>query len=540
MRGPGHLPRPRTLTARITAGVLLLTTAALVAFGLAAVLLLQRSLVGDIDTRLQGMASGPSPPGPGQDQDGHRPPPLPTEFRQLSLDGDGRVRWSVGQTEGDEGGPDTSGLDAEALSAREGRPFTLPDTGDGGSWRVLAVPDGGRDGSAGAEGDEGTGGYRLVAHSLSGVDRTLTRLGLIEAGLAAALLVLLAGGTAWVVRGRLRPLRRIERTAQAIAAGDLDARVPEEDPASEAGRLGTALNTMLGELSASLRERERAADRMRRFVADASHELRTPLSSIRGFAELYEQSRDQGAVRGDPSVDRWMGRVRGESDRMAGLVEDLLVLARFDGTEGVGGGDDGGGTPLDPAELDLRDVAEEAVLDARARAPGTPVAVEAPEAVPVVADGRRMRQVVGNLLANALAHPPEGTPVRVSVRRSDAPPLPGTPGASARDAGAGAAGPPDTDHATGAPGPFAVVEVHDDGPGIPDEDAAHVFDRFYRVEESRSRDRGGAGLGLSITAALVAAHGGYVRLDTAPGQGTTFTVVLPAGGPPGQATDGLR
>ncbi|GAA1093893.1 sensor histidine kinase [Nocardiopsis composta] len=511
--------RPRSLAARLTAGVLCLTAAALLAFGAAGAVLLHRSLVDDVDARLHGLAGGPPPGGDrGGDasaEDRPQPPPLPTDLRELSVDADGAVRWSVGQTEDDASGPDVSALDPAGLERAGDAPFTLPDSAGGADWRVVssARPD---------------GSYRLVAQSLAGVERTLERLVLIEAALGALLLAALGAGAAGLVRLQLRPLRRIERTAAAIAGGDLGERVPDADPATETGRLGAALNTMLAELAASLQERTAAAERMRRFAADASHELRTPLASVHGFAELYRQSRAAGKVAGDPAVDQWMSRIEAQADRMSSLVDDLMLLSRFDSAP-----------DLVRVPLDLRDVAEEAVLDARARAPGTPVELDAPVPVPFTGDGDRLRRILANLLANALVHPPEGTPVRVSVGRTAAPPRPGPgaaggPGEAGEEKGGEPEGSAGKRGEAGEAGPreeaepeFAVVSVHDDGPGIPAADVPRVFDRFHRVEESRSRDRGGSGLGLAITAALAAAHGGYIHLDTGRGKGTTFTVVLP-------------
>ncbi|WP_338119704.1 sensor histidine kinase [Streptomonospora nanhaiensis] len=236
-----------------------------------------------------------------------------------------------------------------------------------------------------------------------------------------------------------------------------------------------------------------------RFVADASHELRTPLSSIRGFAELYRQGRAQGVVAPDERADRWMSRIEDEAARMAGLVDDLLVLARFDEAP-----------ELEREPVELGEIAERVAAAIGARAPATPITVDAPEPVTVTGDRDRIRQVVENLVGNAAAHTPPGTPVRVAVAARPAPPADG--------AAAVGALPPGTARA-------AVVAVHDDGPGIAPEDLAHVFDRFYRVDQARSR--GGAGLGLSISAAFVAAHGGRITADSAPGRGTDFTVVLP-------------
>jgi two-component system OmpR family sensor kinase len=280
--------------------------------------------------------------------------------------------------------------------------------------------------------------------------------------------------------------------------------VPEGDERTEVGRLTTALNGMLSRIEQSFRaqqaseEQARASEgRMRRFVADASHELRTPLTSIRGFAELYRQ----GAVSNPEDTRRLMERIESEGARMGLLVEDLLQLARLDQQR-----------PLTITPVDLAEVAGDAVHDARALQPDRPLSLHLDEAlseVPVVlGDEARLRQVVGNLVTNALVHTPPTA--AVTVRLSDEPP--------AGDGGADDGG-------------VVVLQVADEGPGMAPEDAARVFERFYRVDASRSRAEGGTGLGLAIVSALVAAHGGTIHLDTAAGRGATFTVRLPRSGP---------
>ncbi len=307
-----------------------------------------------------------------------------------------------------------------------------------------------------------------------------------------------------LVRNSLRPLTEVERTAQAIAAGDLSQRVPVGDDRTEVGRLSRSLNTMLSRIEHAFRAQQaseedaRASEeRLRRFVADASHELRTPLTSIRGFAELYRQ----GAVRTEDDVRRLMQRIEAEGGRMGLLVEDLLLLARMDQER-----------PLTIAPVDLAAVAGDAVHDARAVQPDRPISLHLDESltdVPVVlGDEGRLRQVVGNLLTNALVHTPGDARVTVTVAQ--------------------AADDPET----------LVVTVADEGPGMDQGDAARAFERFYRADASRTRSAGGTGLGLSIVASLVAAHGGSVGLDTAPGRGATVIVRLPRCGPVLAPSDG--
>jgi two-component system, OmpR family, sensor kinase len=290
----------------------------------------------------------------------------------------------------------------------------------------------------------------------------------------------------------------MEQTAEAIAAGDLTRRVPDRDPRTEVGRLAAALNSMLAQIEAAFRARaasettaRRSEERMRRFVADASHELRTPLTTIRGFAELYRQ----GASRKPGELDRLMRRIEDQAARMGLLVEDLLLLARLDQQR-----------PLDRRPVDLLALAAEAVNDARAVAPDRRIELELDGAgdgagggpLVVLGDEDRLRQVIANLMSNALTHTPAGSPIelRAGTRRGD---------------GAG----------------NAAIEVVDHGRGLTRQQAERVFERFYRADPARSHAAGGTGLGLSIVAALVAAHGGTVEVSSVPGQGASFRVLLP-------------
>ncbi len=295
-------------------------------------------------------------------------------------------------------------------------------------------------------------------------------------------------------------MTRIEHTAQAIAGGELDRRVPDSDPRTETGRLGAALNVMLGRLAAALRERERSEHRLRQFVADASHELRTPLTSIRGFAELYRR----GGARTPAEVELLTGRIEAEATRMGVLVEDLLLLARLDEERA-----------LDITDIDLLVLAADAVHDAKAREPDRPVTlIPGNGAVHVLGDEHKLRQVLTNLVTNALTHTPPGTPVQLTIHPhipllADEPPI---AAAGARDM---------------LEGPLGLLEVHDEGPGIPHDQASRVFDRFHSADPRKPSNRGGTGLGLAITAAILEAHHGRIELHTTPHSGTTFRVLLP-------------
>jgi len=377
-------------------------------------------------------------------------------------------------------GPTIPTLTVAEVNALHGKPFTVPSSTGGERWRVVVSVT-----------QSGTGSI-AVATPLTGVDSTLNQLILFDVIIGAGVVIVLAGLSYVAVRHSLRPLVDVEHTAAAIAAGDLTRRVPQSDPRTEVGRLAGALNGMLSQIESAFRAREASEQeartsetRMRRFITDASHELRTPLTSIRGFAELYRM----GAVPEESDVDRVMTRIESESTRMGLLVDDLLLLARLDQQR-----------PLERELVDLETIASDAVHDAQAVAPGRAVQLQLSthEPVLVVGDDARLRQVVGNLVTNALTHTPESAAVTVGLSIDDS--------QSER---------------------FAVLEVADSGPGLSPKDAQRIFERFYRVEESRTRANGGSGLGLSIVAALTAAHGGTADVETKLGMGSRFRIRLP-------------
>jgi two-component system OmpR family sensor kinase len=363
-----------------------------------------------------------------------------------------------------------------------GRTVTVPGTGSD-DWRLLAtsVPTG-----------PGAQLTVLAATDQGEVDTAIGDLSRMYLRIAVGALVLLGGLGYALVRSSLRPLEEVEQATEGIATGDLSRRVPVRRPGSEVGRLASAFNTMVERIESAFRARERSEasarsseERMRRFVADASHELRTPLTSIRGYAELYRQ----GAVTDPEDVAGVLRRIEDQAARMGLLVEDLLLLARLDQQR-----------PLEHARVDLAVLAVDAVHDVHAVAPERGVGLrlpptegDEPAEVPVVGDEARLRQVLGNLVNNAVSHTPEGTPIEVRVR---------------------------------AEGPDAVLEVADQGPGLPADQAERVFERFYRADPARTSS-GGTGLGLAIVAAIVAAHGGRVEVRTSVGVGTTFRVLVP-------------
>jgi two-component system OmpR family sensor kinase len=318
----------------------------------------------------------------------------------------------------------------------------------------------------------------VLAASLSGVYSTLHRLLLIEMLVTAVALAALGGLGFWVVRLGLRPLREIQATAATIAAGDLSQRVDREDEQTEVGRLGRSLNAMLAQIESAFRARETSERKLRQFVADASHELRTPLAAVRAYAELF----GRGAAGRPEDLARSMSGITREAERMSLLVEDLLLLARLDE-----------GRPLERKPFDLAEVVGEAVDAARVVEPDRPLEVSLERAA-VIGDRARLRQVIDNLFANVRAHTPRGTPVEVDLQRVDG---------------------------------RVELRVADRGPGLSEEQAAQVFQRFYRVDSSRTRASGGVGLGLSIVAAVAQAHGGTAEAAPTPGGGATFVVSLP-------------
>jgi two-component system OmpR family sensor kinase len=332
-----------------------------------------------------------------------------------------------------------------------------------------------------------SGDELVLAEPLGDTHNTLVRLLEIELAVTAAALVAAVLLGWWLVRLGLHPLRRVELTAETIAGGELEHRVPGADRRTEVGRVALALNYMLESIERAFAERDeteaqlrQSEERLRRFVADASHELRTPVAAVSAYAQLFER------VRGLPEgeLERIMGGIRSETSRMGHLVEDLLLLARLDE-----------GKPLARDDVELVDLASSAIETARMVGPQWPVRLVASEAVEVVGDGDRLRQVIDNLLGNVRAHAPAGTPTTITVSRS---------------------------------GEAALIEVADEGPGITEAQAMRVFERFYRVDVSRARTSGGAGLGLAIVASIVEAHRGTVSARPREGGGAVFTVRLPA------------
>jgi two-component system OmpR family sensor kinase len=465
---PRQLGAALSLRVALVAALLLLAGCGLTVSGIAVTEILRHSLIKRVDQTLEEASRGwaqaprallPVRRGPTLDH-----PPSNFYVRYVTVDGH----------------TTTVVNDSNAEPALQGNgdvgpePVTVGSVARGGvPWRVMSMRG-------------PTGRLVTVAYDLSGVEQTVRSLVLLQFGIGAAVLLMLGLAGSWVVHRSLRPLTEVEQTAAAIAAGELDRRVPERDPRTEVGRLSQALNGMLAQIQRAFASSESSAEkartseeRMRRFITDASHELRTPLTTIRGFAELYRQ----GAAR---DMEMVMARIESESRRMGILVDDLLLLARLDAHR-----------PIERTRVDLLALATDAVHDAQAVAPKRNITMEVldgPGTPEVLGDEARLRQVIGNLVTNALQHTPESADIVVRV---------GT----------------DVDD--------AILEVVDEGPGMSQQDALRIFERFYRTDSSRARISGGSGLGLSIVDSLVNAHGGIVTVTTAPGQGCRFYVSLP-------------
>jgi|694.fasta_scaffold28211_8 two-component system OmpR family sensor kinase len=390
---------------------------------------------------------------------------VPTATSITLLDIDGNL---IGQVGGELGGKNfaVTGMKIDEVSQYKNRPFTIEGKDGQPDIRALAqmLPTG--------------MGSVIVADSLEKVDKTLSQLRFLFLILGLIALITIAMAARWIIALGLKPLEAVEDTAEAIAAGDLSARLPAAKPDTEVGRLTTSLNTMLARIEESFTARVESENKLRRFVADASHELRTPLTAIRGFAELHRQ----GAVVGEEKTKELINRIEKESVRMSSLVEDLLLLARLDQSR-----------ELAKEPVDLNTLITEAVASARAAGPNHPIEIklEASE-IFVLGDSQRIHQVIANLLANARAHTPNGTEISITAMQ----------GVSE-----------------------TTIAVSDKGPGLSKADQDRIFERFYRADPSRVRNSGeGSGLGLSIVDAVMKAHGGYVSVKSEIGQGATFTL----------------
>jgi len=401
----------------------------------------------------------------------------------------------------------------------------------------------------------------IVATTTSQIDTVMASFLAIFLGFGVIVIVVGAGLTRMLVTTTFSPLREVEQTAAAIADGDFSQRLGGATPNTEVGRLNRSLNTMLNRIDRAFSDRARTIEQMRRFVGDASHELRTPLVSVRGYAELYRM----GALQTPEDVAQAMDRIEKEAIRMGILVEDLLELARLDETKPLdlrrvdlvkiaqdAAMDAMAGSPgrvvtvltpepLPPEEEDAAEpgldtvpmtVPDTGARPANATGPiafagsalarlrrgrsrrastgplpittGEKVVLTQPlptEPAIVMAEENKLRQVVTNLMGNALRYTPEGSPIEIAVQ---------------------------IDHRTER----GIIEVRDHGEGIPPQIREKIFQRFWRADSSRARETGGSGLGLAIVSSIVAAHNGTVDVVDTEGGGATFRVSLPLAGSP--------
>lgn len=424
----------------------------------------RRVLIGQIDQRVTTVMGqnarfdpGRQPPGPGRDR----------FLAEMLVADDGTIIASApsgieGETDSL---PDVSAL--PELGNRRAMIVTLPSSDGDFTYRAGIA-------------QIRNGLTAIFAHPMR--DVTTVTEALTRRLLLAGAVVLVVGGGAvwWTVRHGLRPVDDMITTASAIADGDFTQRIPEADPASELGRLGSALNHMLANIETAFAAESLANDRLKQFVADASHELRTPIASIGGYAELQRK----GAFSDPADSQHAIRRIEAETKRMKRMVDDLLLLARLDLDQ-----------QLERRRVDVAALANDVVTDSMAIDPERPMTLEGASPVLVDADGERITQIMANLLANVRAHTPAGTGAVIKVQQQNG---------------------------------DAVIEVIDWGPGFPPEALGHIFDRFYRADVSRSRKSGGSGLGLAIVAAIARAHGGNAEATNDAGGGARITVRLPA------------
>jgi len=472
---------PRSLRGRLLTAAVLLAVAGMIVVNVVAVVTLQSNLLNRVDEDLSVVpAAGPAATSPPSRLPGS-PSALSPEFlgdrviTRLSLV-TGQVTEQVsGPVAAPLSAPDLSGLSAAivAKASLPGGVFTLPSVdGTQEAYRARALP-----------AQAGAGEVIVMAKSLSEVTSTVRRVTVVDAVVSLLVAILLAGVGVIVVRLGLRELSDVEDAAARISEGDLHVRAPHADEPTEVGSLARTFNAMVDQIEQAFASRDVSEQRLRQFLADASHELKTPVTSIRAWSELFRQ----GALTADGEALQAIARIEAESVRMGVLVDDLLLLARLDQHP-----------ELRLTRLDLADLAREVASSVGATSTGHAMVVSGDASVDVVGDRDGLRRVLVNLLRNAVLYTPVGTHVTITVT---------------------------------ALHPAVTVTVSDDGPGMSADAARHAFDRFYRPDTGRARSVAGSGLGLAIVSSVVQAHEGTVTLDTAPGEGATFTVTLPALGP---------
>lgn len=466
-----------SLRNRLTIGVLVLSAIGFIGAGVGSQALLRNYLIHQVDDQLLSVVGGTADRldragiERDNDQDGDRPTRAATPLNRVPTSISVTVLDPFGNMIGDIGGDLNSnkiidyvkGLLPGQVAAYGNKPFTIEAPGPDFRVATTVLPS--------------SLGSVIVAQSLADFDRTTRQIGTVFLIIGSLVLLFIAFASRQVIKVGMRPLERIEETAEKIAAGDLSARLDNFEPDTEVGRLSTSLNTMLSRIEEAFDARMQSEDKLRRFVADASHELRTPLTAIRGFAELHRQ----GAVPEGEKTNELIARIEKESMRMGYLVEDLLMLARMDQSR-----------ELVISDVNLSELVQEAVTSAQAAGPDHTITTNISTGVATKGDADKIYQVVTNLLANARAHTPAGTTITVS---------------------------------TFTDGKDSFVTVADSGPGLSAEDQARIFERFYRVDASRQRNsKDGSGLGLSIVDAVMRAHGGDVSVESELGKGAAFTL----------------
>ena len=469
-----------SLRNRLTVGVLVLSAIGFIGAGVGAQALLKNYLINQVDDQLLSVVHGTADRldqagiARDDDDDDDRGPqaarattPLnrvPTSISVTVLDPFGNLVGGIGgDLNSNQVTEYVKGLLPGQVAAFGSKPFTIEAPGADFRVATTVLPS--------------SLGSVIVAQSLSDFDKTTRQIGIVFLIIGGLVLLFIAFASRQVIKLSMKPLEKIEATAEKIAGGDLSARLENFEPDTEVGRLSTSLNQMLSRIEESFVARTESESKLRRFVADASHELRTPLTSIRGFAELHRQ----GAVPEGEKTKELISRIEKESMRMGSLVEDLLMLARIDQSR-----------EIVMADVDLSTLIKEAVTSAQVAGPEHPITSDIAHDVHTQGDSDKIYQVVTNLLANARAHTPAGTAIHVATYSAD-------------------------------DGTF--VTVADKGPGLSAEDQQHIFERFFRVDTSRQRNSSdGSGLGLSIVDEVMKAHGGSVSVSSEPGNGATFTL----------------
>jgi two-component system OmpR family sensor kinase len=406
-------------------------------------------------------------------------PRLPSDYYIAYLDTDGTLLLGlVSSTNAKQDVPNLTNFTLPVVMTTQGQPFEIQVAGRSsdlslGDWRMIALPLSGMTGSV------------VVALPDSANAGLIAQYGLIGTGFGILLLVVSAIAIWMTISSALRPLREVELTAAAVTEGDTSQRLIEHSPNTELGRLSTSLNTMLSSIDDAMSSRNKTLDQMRRFVADASHELRTPLVTLRGYAELYRI----GALKDKADVTDAMSRIENEAIRMSELVENLLALARMDEA-----------TPLTKTQTNLTELASVAAADAKVSAKNIEFKItnldgqELQDDAYGLVDQSSFRQVLTNLLANAIRFSKEDASIEIALGNTPT---------------------------------HTVIEVRDHGEGIPAALRGKVFERFYRADNSRNRETGGSGLGLSIVKTIVERHGGAIMALETDGGGATFRVELP-------------